>query len=286
MARTIGWIAVLVGGSLSLVATCCAAKSAAQSKSTNKLACRLANYGEFQDSAWTHLPSIGFKYVFMNVPRPEELAEVKKRLADHGLKVAVIRGDTDLSRPSSVEELGVQLKTCQALGVKYLFLSPKHPQVSKEVACERLRRAGDLAKECGVIIALESHPDLGTNGATHVATMRAINHPNVRVNFDTGNITYYNHGTDAVSELKQCIEYVATVEFKDHNGEFETWNFPVIGKGVVDFAGVMRVLEEHHYAGPITMEVEGVQGEKMDEAQIKKYIEQSAEKVRSLGQFE
>lgn len=277
---------VVALGLLAVLTQSGGAADAAPAGPTNVLACRLANYGEYQDAAWTHLPSIGFKYVFMNVPQPEEIAAVKKRLADHGLKVAVIRGDTDLSRPSSVDELAVQLNTCKELGVKYLFLSPKHPEVSKEVAIERLRRAGDIAQKCGVIIALESHPDLGTNGDTHVATMRAINHPNVRVNFDTGNITYYNHGADAVSELKKCIQYVATVEFKDHNGEFETWNFPVIGTGVVDFAGVMKVLEENHYAGPITMEVEGVQGVKMDEAQIKKYIEQSAQKVRSLGRFE
>ncbi len=260
--------------------------SAADTVATNILACRLANYQKFQDAAWTHLPSIGFKYVFVNVPPPDQVDALKQRLDQHGLKVAVIRGNTDLSRPTCVEELAEQLKTCQRLGVRTMFLSPKHPDVSKEVACDRLRRAGDAAARCGVTIALETHPDLGTNGDEHVKTMQRINHPNVRINFDTGNITYYNRGTDAATELKKCIDYVAAVEFKDHNGQFETWNFPTIGQGVVDFPAVMKILRDHGYAGPITMEVEGVRGVKMSEAQVKDYVEKSARYLRSLGTFE
>ena len=40
----------------------------------------------------------------------------------------------------------VQLATCEKMGVRYLFLSPRHTGVDKEIACERLRRAGDIAR--------------------------------------------------------------------------------------------------------------------------------------------
>ena len=186
---------------------------------------------------------------------------------------------------SSVDELAAQLAVCEKMGVKYMFLSPKHTGVSKEVAYERLRRVGDIAKKHGVTIVLETHPDLGTNADAHLETMRQINHPNVRVNFDTGNITFYNKGTDAVTELKKIIDYVATVELKDHNGQYKAWNFPVLGKGVVDFPAILKVLEEHHFRGPITMEVEGVQGVEMDEAQTKQYIAESVTYIQSLGNF-
>jgi inosose dehydratase len=166
-----------------------------------------------------------------------------------------------------------------------MFLSPKHTGVSKQVAYERLRRAGDIARRHGVTIVLETHPDLGGTADAHRETMRQIHHPNVRVNFDTGNITYYNQGTDAVTELKKIIDYVATVELKDHNGQYKVWNFPVLGKGVVDFPAVLRVLEEHHFCGPITMEVEGIHGVEMDEAQTKQYIAESVKYIQSLGNF-
>lgn len=253
-----------------------------EGESANVLACRLANYHKFQDAAWTHLPTIGFKYVFLNVPSPDQVEVVKGRLAEHGLSAAVMRGNADLSNASCVDEMAAQLETCEKMGVKYMFLSPKHPGIGKEVAYERLRQMGRIAERHGVTITLETHPDLGVNGDAHVETMKRIDHPNVRINFDTGNITYYNRGTDAVTELKKCIDYVATIEFKDHNGQFEAWNFPVIGKGVVDFPAIVEILRCHNYSGPITMEVEGIRGLPMDKALTKKYIELSAAYIRSL----
>ncbi len=251
----------------------------------NPLACRLANYGKYQQAAWTHLPSIGVHYIFISVPAPGDVERVRKRLAESRLTPLVMGGRADLSEPSSVDQLAVQLATCEKMGVKYMFLSPKHTGASKEVAYERLRRAGDVARKHGVTIALETHPDLGTNADVHLETMKRIDHPNVRVNFDTGNITFYNKDRSAVEELKKIIGYVATVELKDHSGQPQTWNFPTLGKGVVDFPGVLRVLKEHRFRGPITMEVEGVAGVSMSEEQTKKYVADSVAYLKSLAEF-
>jgi len=236
---------------------------------TNRLACRLANYGKYQDAALSHLHNLGVRYVFMNVPAPADAETEMARLAEHGLKPLVMRGSTDLSKDASVEELGQQLAVCEKMGVKYMFLSAKRNDAPKEAVFDRLRRAGDIAAQHGVTIALETHPDLGTNGDVHLETMKAINHPNIRVNFDTANITYYNKNTDAVTELKKIIDYVATVEIKDHSGEFETWNFPAVGQGVVDVPGVLNVLREHTYAGPVTLEFEGIKGVELSELETK-----------------
>ena len=208
-----------------------------------RLACRLAIYGKYQAAAWDHLPSIGVHHVFLSVPAPGETEQVKEKLKAHGLEPLVLRGQTDLGKPNCVDELAGQLAVCEKMGVHYMFLSPRHAGVDKETACERLRRAGDVARQHGVIIALETHPDLGTNGDVHLETMKRINHPNVRVNFDTGNITYYNRGANVVAELKKIIDYVATVELKDHGGEPRTWNFPALGQGKIDLPGVLGVLK-------------------------------------------
>jgi sugar phosphate isomerase/epimerase len=54
---------------------------------------------------------------------------------------------------------------------------------------------------------------------------------------------------------------------------------------VVDFPGVLRLLEQHGFKGPITIEVEGIQGLEMNEAQTKSYIAQSVAYIKSLGEF-
>lgn len=251
----------------------------------NVLACRLSCYGKFQDTAWTHLASIGIKHIFLSVPSPDQVEATKKRLAESGLTAVVLRGDADLSQPSGLDALAVQLKTCEDMGVKYMFLSAKRRGAEKEVIYERLRQAGDIARKHGVTIALETHPDLGTNGDVHLETMNRINHPNVRVNFDTGNIHFYNRNADAPTELKKIIDYVATVEVKDHKGEYMTWNFPALGQGTVDIPEVLRILKEHGYSGPLTIEVEGIRGIEWDESQTQENIADSAAYLRSLAKF-
>ena len=233
------------------------------------LAVRFRSYGDYNEATWTHLPRLGLGHVFMSVPAPEDVAETQAKLAEHGLKPVVMRGDADLSKDTFVEEITPQLAICKKLDVKYMFLSAKRGESPKEVAYARLRAAGDAAKAHGVIIAMETHPDLGTNGNVQLETMRAVNHPNVRVNFDTANITYYNKNTSAVAELAKIIDYVATIEFKDHSGEFETWDFPVLGQGVVDFPKIVRMLKDHGYQGPVTIEFEGTKGITLDESEQK-----------------
>jgi inosose dehydratase len=249
------------------------------------LGCRLVNYGKYMDDGWSHLPSIGVHYVFLSAPPPEEVESVRRKLSAHGLKLIVARGEANLSTPEGYRNLAPQLASARALGAKYMFLSPKHPGATRDEACQRLRKAGDLARRYGITLVLETHPDLGTNGDEHVRTMRQIDHPNVRVNFDTGNISYYNRGRSAVDELKKVLPYLATVEIKDHGGRYQVWDFPALGRGVVDIPGVLRVLAEHGYCGPITMEIEGTTGVQRSREQIKAEIAESAKYVQSLGTF-
>jgi sugar phosphate isomerase/epimerase len=279
-----------VAGALGLVLmTGCAATGPKPKSGTAelpKLAIRIANYGTHEDAGYAQLQSLGIKYVFISVPPADQATAVENKLAGYGLRPLVMRGATDLSKESSVDELAGQLAVCKKMGVKYMFLSAKLNGADKQVVYERLRKAGDAAATNGVTIVLETHPELGTNGSVHLETMRAIHHPNVRVNFDTGNITYYNKGTTAVAELKKVINEVATMEIKDHNGEFETWNFPAFGKGAVDIPGVLRVLREHGYHGPVTMEIEGIKGQDRSLEQIEKDIADSVAYLRSLQKFE
>ena len=250
-----------------------------------RLACRLANYGQYADIALTHLQSIGVRYAFTNVPTAERCDGVRRELADHGLTALVLRGDVDFTKDTALDTLESQLAVCERMGVAYMFLSVKGHWPEKAVIYERLRRAGDLAGRHQVTLAIETHPELGTNADVQLETMRGVHHPNVRVNFDTGNITYYNRGRDAAGELKRIIDYVATVEIKDHDGQPESWAFPALGKGVVNIPEVVKILRTHHYHGPVTIEIEGIKGTPWNEDQTKAAVAESVSYLRSLGGF-
>ena len=63
-----------------------------------------------------------------------------------------------------------------------------------------------------------------------LALMAEVDHPRVRLNFDTGNIAYYNHGADPVAELERVKHLVRNVHLKDNRGGFEDWYFPAVGR--------------------------------------------------------
>ena len=88
-----------------------------------------------------------------------------------------------------------------------------------------------------------------------------------------------------MEELKACIDYVATVEVKDHDGKLESWFFPALGEGVVDFPGFFKVLRDHGYTGPITIEVEGIKGIEWSEADTHKAMEDSVRYLQSIETF-
>ncbi len=125
-----------------------------------------------------------------------------------------------------------------------------------------LGRLGDLAGSLGLTIALETHRGPTENADAMLRLIAEVDHPAVRLNFDTGNLLYYNRGADLLAELERVKHLVRNVHLKDSRGGFEEWYFPAIGDGgAVDFAGVRLVLDSAGFTGPYTIEIEGIDGE-------------------------
>jgi len=249
------------------------------------IACRILSYGQYQDRGWSHLPEIGVENVEIPVPAPDERAAMKRKLADHGLKATSLQALCDITKPDAVEVMKPQLATCVDFDAQYCFLSAKPGDTDRSLIWERLRGMGDVAAGLGVTIVIETHPPLLTNGDLGRQTMEAIDHPYVRINFDTANIYFYNENRTAVGELAKVIDYVASVHLKDTPGGYQEWNFPVLGTGVVDFPEIFKMLDGRGFAGPFTMELEGTQGVDFDEAGQLRYIADSVAYLRRIGAF-
>jgi inosose dehydratase len=161
---------------------------------------------------------------------------------------------------------------------------PTTPEERRTIV-SHLRCVGQTAGELGVTVALETHKGPTQNAAAMLALMEDVDHPNVRLNFDTGNIAYYNRGVDPVAELSQVVSLVRNVHLKDNRGGFEDWYFPAIGDGgAVDFVRVREALDAVGFAGPYTIEIEGIGGEPEPGLQARQErITRSVEHLRSCG---
>jgi inosose dehydratase len=171
------------------------------------------------------------------------------------------------------------------LDTPYLFVSAKCGETPLATVYERLRAAGDAAARHNVLIVMETHPELVTNAEVALQTMQGVNHPNVRVNFDTANIYFYNRGLDGVRELERIAPFVGAVHLKDTNGGYRAWHFPALGRGVVRFRETFSVLDESGYTGPYTLEIEGIEGEAKTERRIFDRIAESVGYLRALGRL-
>jgi L-ribulose-5-phosphate 3-epimerase len=151
-----------------------------------------------------------------------------------------------------------------------------------------LRRIGDLAGSLGMTVALETHKGPTQNADAMLALMAEVDHPHIRLNFDTGNIAYYNAGMDPVAELARVAPLVRNVHLKDNRGGFEDWYFPALGDGgAVDFRRVREILDGAGFAGPYTIEIEGIGGEGEPGPEVRQErIRRSVAHLRACGYFD
>lgn len=250
------------------------------------LSCRPSSFGSAADQAFEHLAAWGVRYVEISLPRPQESAQVRAELARHGLRVASVQVGTDIGNAVLASQFDEAARRArEEFGARYIFTSAHAGSHGLEAAYEALSAAGDAAARHGVTIVLETHPDLGTNGAVAAVTMRAVNHPNVRINWDPANVAYYNEGSDGRREFELALPFIAAVHLKDTGGGFHAWDFPALGDGVVDFPYILRRLAETGFTGPCTMEIEGVKDERLTPGQYVARMRRSVDYLHGLGYF-
>lgn len=241
----------------------------------NPICMRPANYNAFPDNAYKHMQEIGIKY--LERPRADDMDEEIKKLADHDLSVYSVQANFPVWQADCLEYMKKDIEAAKQFDSKQMFVSANNKEEDFDLCCERLHQAGDLVADAGLKIVLETHPPFVKDAAIGVSSIEKINHPKVRINWDTANIHYYNKDVDGVEELKKIIQYVESVHVKDSNQGFEEWCFPALGEGTVKFPELFALLNEANYNGPYIMEIEGIKGEEIDEAGLHERLRISTE---------
>lgn len=158
-------------------------------------------------------------------------------------------------------------------------------EAERQTVLDHLRRLGDLAGSLGMVMALETHKGPTQSADAMLRLMAELEHPAVRINFDTGNIGYYNAGADVTEHLKKVASWVRNVHVKDNRGGFEDWYFPALGEGgAVNFREIRETLDGVGYRGAYTIELEGIAGEpelSLEERQAR--IARSVTHLRACG---
>jgi L-ribulose-5-phosphate 3-epimerase len=211
--------------------------------------------------------------------------DVKRLLERYELTPVSLSGHSDLTTFEGVEHGLKAVRWAAAFGIPIVNTAVGGHQSVDENEAAFLGNIGALADEAeraGIVIALEIHGDIMASGEITLPLLEQIGRDSVKVNYDTANVVYYS-GESAVDDLPKVADQVVHVHLKDTTGGKGVWSFGAIGSGVVDFAGVLRILDEAGYTGPYSVELE-FEGEPWPPLEdVNDAMRRSYEYLRNLG---
>ena len=128
---------------------------------------------------------------------------------------------SDLCRPTAYEQereaawLRHWVDVSYRLGSSHIrVFGGKVPEGSSEDqaatwVAEILKRAADDAADRGVVLGLENHGGITSRAERIIQIVRAVDHPNVGINLDTGNFH-----SDPYEQIEMCLPYAVNSQFK------------------------------------------------------------------------
>jgi inosose dehydratase len=161
----------------------------------------------------------------------------------------------DLTGADAVERFHRRLAFARNIGARCVN-SIAGPAGRLEAFRGNIAAIADRARDLGIMIALENHGDLLDREGQILEFIREIDHPAVRVNYDTGNAWYYSKGRiDPVEELGLLAPVVAHVHVKTPKIADGLLRWVALGDGILDLPRLALVLKERMPGVPVSYEL-------------------------------
>jgi sugar phosphate isomerase/epimerase len=235
-----------------------------------------------------HAAAVGADAVFLEtcyLPAPEAItAETLAPATDGGVRVGFSWGHPwpsgafhglDGGRsPGAEVELRRWIDTAQRLGHDLLRITAGSPASRGDEPADMLvrrlvapmGRAADYAAERGVRLALENHGDLRVQDILDL--FKRVRRPDV-LGVTLDNLNLIRVGDDMAERTRALAPYTLLVQLKDHlAGDPMVWGGPVctaLGEGVADLDGLIAILADAGYDGPVCVELASLGDDDVDE---------------------
>jgi len=171
-------------------------------------ACMTLPYSAFPlERALTGIQSAGYRYVAWGVQHreangeqvpvmaddaaPEESKTLAKRCRDLGLEPVMMFSTVYPEHPKGLEVLTQRIKQASAAGIGQVLTFGHTQGAKRDVWIERFKVLGPIARDHNVTIVVKQHGGTTGTGVACAEIIREVNHPNVFVNYDAGNVMDY-----------------------------------------------------------------------------------------------
>jgi sugar phosphate isomerase/epimerase len=114
-----------------------------------------------------------------------------------------------------LEVLTHRLKQAGAAGVPQVLTFGHTKGGDRKLWIERFKTLGPIAKDNNVLLVVKQHGGETGTGEVCAEITREVDHPNVKVNYDAGNVLDYLN-KDPIPDIKLCANEVRSFCIKDH----------------------------------------------------------------------
>lgn len=203
----------------------------AKKPTTFQIACMTLPYSQFMlDRALQGIKAAGYGFVAWgtthkiegkNVPvlakdaTPAQAKELAQKCRDIGLEPVMMFSGIYPEAKDGLEVHTQRIKQAGAAGVPQVLTFGHTKGGNHKLWVERFKQLGPIAKDNNVTLVVKQHGGETGTGEACAAITKEVDHPNVRVNYDAGNVLDYLD-KDPIPDIKACAGEVRSFCIKDH----------------------------------------------------------------------
>jgi sugar phosphate isomerase/epimerase len=145
----------------------------------------------------------------------EKAKELGKKCRDLGLEPVMMFSGVYPEAKDGFEVHTQRIKQAGAASVPQVLTFGHTKGDNHKLWVERFKQLGPIAKDNNVVLVVKQHGGETGTGAACALITKEVDHPNVRVNYDAGNVLDYLD-KDPIPDIKLCASEVRSFCIKDH----------------------------------------------------------------------
>jgi sugar phosphate isomerase/epimerase len=233
---------------------------------------------------------------------PAGVAESRRQLAEHGLRVVGLGASTNMHEPDAARraaglgEARRYIELAQAIGAPYVrvfgnnWVKGEAREATLARVAAGLHELGEHARPRGVTVLLESHGDF-TDSPTLLEIMRRADSPAVALLWDAHHTFAFSH-EDPDATARQLMPWVRHTHLKDSRppaapdpARPQDRRYVLTGEGEVPVRRQFEALARHGYRGYYSLEWEKRWHPEIEEPEVAlaHYARVAREYLREVG---
>lgn len=251
------------------------------------------------EDALEGIAAAGFRYVELTATKgwtehvfPDQsfayLSGIKRRMEALSLKPFALSGHCNLMDKERITDFILNMELAAFFNCDYIVSSIGEAHLEDRQTAGRQGVIDNIdallpsLEKFNLRLVLETHGADHSTGKILKEIVEGVGSERVAINYDTANVIFYA-GVNPEKDMLDCMDHIAFMHIKDKAGAEKEWNFPVLGKGRVNFPDILANLEKAGNGCPFSVELEFTADGAGSLAAVNQAVRESAEYLKALG---